>query len=92
MPLRWLRRAFPALALALTAGALAACAPAASGPRPTATPTATAGPAPTTPPVGTAVGQRTPDVALTTLDGGALTTEALVAQGRPFLLFFFATW
>ena len=75
-------------------------------PRPTSTPVGpgasmetqqpTAVPTPTSPPiqmsveVGHEVGQKAPDFMLTTVDGEQVTLDSL--QGRPVVLYFFATW
>ena len=44
------------------------------------------------PGVGLEVGQRAPDFQVRTLDGSLLTSEMVLSQKRPFILFFFATW
>ena len=75
-------------------------------PRPTSTPAGlgsstetqqpTAVPAPTSPPIQTSlevgheVGQKAPDFMLTTAEGEQVTLASL--QGRPVVLYFFATW
>ena len=38
------------------------------------------------------VGQPAPDFTVTTLDGQALTGADLLAQGKPYILYFFARW
>lgn len=38
------------------------------------------------------VGQPAPDFTVTTLDGQPLTSADLLAQEKPFILYFFATW
>ena len=40
--------------------------------------------------VGHEVGQKAPDFMLTTVDGEQVTLDSL--QGRPVVLYFFATW
>lgn len=37
-------------------------------------------------------GQRVPDFAVTTVDGKPISGAELIAQKRPYVLFFFATW
>ena len=59
------------------------------------TPAPTPQPAPPAPaassaPVGTRVGERVPAFTVTTLDGVRLTNADF--QGKPYLLFYFATW
>ncbi len=44
------------------------------------------------PAVGLEVGQRAPDFTVTTLDAQALTSADLLAQDKPFILYFFTTW
>lgn len=81
----------------LLVAALAACGPLApsrpSGP-PTPVSNSTPASAATGPsvPQGPRVGERAPDFSLTTLDGRPLTSAELLAQGKPFILYFFATW
>ena len=57
---------------------------------PTPTPTATPEAPPAQIPVGYRIGQRAPDFAVTTVDGEEVTLAHF--QGRPVLLYFFATW
>lgn len=86
MPLTGSRVAeIPRLWLGMTAMALivlAACAPA---PPPIQEP----GSAPAE--VGLSPGQRAPDFQVTTLDGQPL-TNAQASGGKPYVLYFFATW
>ena len=42
--------------------------------------------------VGSQVGQQAPPFALETLDGNRLTSADLVAEGKPFVVYSFATW
>ena len=42
--------------------------------------------------VSSQVGQPAPEFAVTTLDGLSLTSADLLAQEKPFILYFFATW
>ena len=70
----------------LLGSSLVACA---RGP---AQPAASAASTEASPPVGLQAGQRAPDVAVTTLDGARLTSADLVAQDKPYILYFFATW
>ncbi|MSQ14115.1 MAG: hypothetical protein EXR47_08325 [Dehalococcoidia bacterium] len=58
-------------------------------PTPTPQPTSPA-PAASSVPVGTKVGQRVPAFTVITLDGVRLANVDF--QGKPYLLFFFATW
>ena len=44
------------------------------------------------PPVGWRVGERAPDFELTTLSGSSVSLSQLRASGKPFILYFFATW
>jgi hypothetical protein len=83
-----------ALAWLLISTLLTACAP--SGTRPGA-PTGGAGDPPPArvgagPTVGPQVGQRAPDFTVTTLDGKRLASPDLLAQNKPFILYFFASW
>ena len=62
-------------------------------------PHSVAGPAPgsaappaTPPPIGTAPGQRAPPFAVVTPDGQRVSSAELTEQGKPFILYFFATW
>ncbi len=43
-------------------------------------------------PVGPNVGQRAPAFSITGLDGGQVSDVALQAQGKPYILFFYAKW
>lgn len=88
----------PLVLLALSC-VLAACASGGDQPPPTDLPRASASPvnapAKASQPqaeVGLKVGNRAPAFTLTTLDGKALTSAELLAQDKPFILFFFATW
>ena len=65
------------------------------------TATATHGPAqlvgdgtsvPTTREIGADVGNVAPDFTLTLADGSTVDQAALLAEGKPVLLYFFATW
>ncbi|MBI4491948.1 MAG: hypothetical protein HY690_04055 [Chloroflexi bacterium] len=93
------------LALLALGGLLAACAPAPPTPSASeglapsalltavsAAPTRAVPPAETGPAVGLQVGQRAPAFTLTTLEGKPLTSANLLAQEKPFILYFFATW
>ena len=42
--------------------------------------------------VSSQVGQPAPEFSVTTLDGQPLTSADLLAQEKPFILYFFATW
>lgn len=42
--------------------------------------------------VASQVGQLAPEFTVTTLDGLSLTSADLLAQEKPFILYFFATW
>jgi hypothetical protein len=42
--------------------------------------------------VASQVGQPAPEFTVTTLDGLSLTSADLLAQEKPFILYFFATW
>ncbi len=76
----------------LVAALLATSAPSeATHPVTWGTPTARAAPAMEAD-VGLEVGQRAPDFTLTTLNGAPLTSADLLAQNKPFILYFFATW
>jgi cytochrome oxidase Cu insertion factor (SCO1/SenC/PrrC family) len=44
------------------------------------------------PTIGLKPGQVLPDFSLTGLDGKAITSVDLLAQKKPYILFFFATW
>jgi hypothetical protein len=82
------------LALLLVSSVWAACAPSTARPgAPTggaaAPPAARAGPGPA---VGLEVGQRAPDFTVTTLGGQRLASPDLLAQNKPFILYFFASW
>lgn len=59
-----------------------------------ATRPAVAAPAPpeSNPRVGLQVGERAPAFIVKTLEGGPLASSELLAQDKPFILYFFATW
>ena len=42
--------------------------------------------------VASQVGQSAPEFTVTTLDGLSLTSADLLAQDKPYILYFFATW
>jgi hypothetical protein len=88
---RWLRsyRAVGALLILLSAS-LVACAPAIRQSSATGSAVATQGGS--APPVGLEVGQRLPDFAVKALDGKPVSGTDLLAQDKPFILYFFATW
>ena len=44
------------------------------------------------PSVGLPVGQRAPTFMLTTIDGAPVASADLLAQDKPYILYFFATW
>jgi hypothetical protein len=78
--------------------ALVGAPPAPAPPAPASAPTAAVAPVPvrqpasaaSSAPVGTRVGERVPAFTVTTLDGVRLANAD--SQGKPYLLFFFATW
>jgi hypothetical protein len=75
------------VALALVALALTALAPGetASAPAPAPDATSVRG-------VASQVGQSAPEFSVTTLDGLSLTSADLLAQEKPYILYFFASW
>ena len=85
---RWARSAV--LALLLVSGVLVACGPT-SGSR-GATADRLAKQPETALTIGLQVGQRAPAFTVTTLDGKPLGSADLLAQDKPFILYFFATW
>lgn len=44
------------------------------------------------PEAGLKPGQRAPEFQVTSLDGAPVTSAQLLGEGKPFVLYFFATW
>ena len=86
-PARALRRLFVAVALL---GSLAACGERRDAPISVLRPPDHGAGGPTA--VGLQPGQHAPPFVVTTLDGQPLASGDLTARGRPFVLYFFATW
>ena len=85
---RWARSAV--LALLLVSGILVACGPTSGSRGATEDRLAKQPEAALT--IGLQVGQRAPAFTVTTLDGKPLASADLLAQDKPFILYFFATW
>jgi hypothetical protein len=82
------------LALLVIGGLLIACT--SSGAQRTSAPHEAGGPQPgahaSTPAVGPAKGQQAPAFVVTTVEGRPLASAELLAQQKPFILCFFASW
>ena len=87
---RWPR--WSGLALALALAASVACSPAGAGSQPAPGPRAGQAGTQQVPGAVAAVGQPAPGFQVTTIDGLMLTSTDLIAQQKPYILYFFASW
>lgn len=79
------------MGLVAGAGVLAACGQGRDAPRSVLGPPRAAGPA-EAPQVGLEVGQHAPPFTVVTVDGQRLSSADITGKGKPFILYFFATW
>lgn len=80
------------LMVVLVAVAAVACSPGGSGSSSSSGRSTAAPPAQQPAAVGAGVGQLAPDFQVKTLDGLMLTSADLLAQQKPYILYFFASW
>ena len=80
------------LALALALAASVACSPAGAGSQPAAGRPAGQVGTQQAPAVVAKVGQPAPGFQVTTIDGLMLSSTDLIAQQKPYILYFFASW
>ena len=80
------------LVVLLFAAAAVACSPGGAGSSSSSGRSTAAPPAPQPAAVGARVGQLAPEFQVKTLDGLMLTSADLIAQQKPYILYFFASW
>ena len=80
------------LVVVLVAAAAVACSPGGAGGSSGSGRSTAAPPAQQPAAVGARVGQLAPDFQVKTLDGLMLTSADLLAQQKPYILYFFASW